>query len=126
MEVLLLTPSMRQAGTTPARITVTDFAAMYWTPAQLVTHHASNGCSLLPGDLFGSGTCSGSTPDSRACLAEIALTGPLRLSNGEERRFLEDGDEVIFRARAAAPGAVPIGFGECRAVVQPAPTWLAG
>ncbi len=119
MEVLLKTPAMRE----PARITATEFASMYWTPAQLVAHHASNGCSLLPGDLFGSGTCSGADDGARACLAEIALTGPIRLPNGQERRFLLDGDEVIFRARAHAPGAVSIGFGECRAVVLPAPAW---
>jgi fumarylacetoacetase len=123
MQVLLRTPAMREAGAEAAPVTATDFAAMYWTPAQLVAHHASNGCSLLPGDLFGSGTCSGPEEGARACLAEIALTGPIQLPNGEERRFLLDGDEVIFRARAHAPGAVPIGFGECRAVVLPAPDW---
>ncbi len=123
MEVLLLTPSMRQDGIAPARITATEFASLYWTPAQLVAHHASNGCSLLPGDLLGSGTCSGPEPEARACLAEIALTGPIALPNGETRRFLLDGDEVIFRARAHAPGAVPIGFGECRAAIQPAQDW---
>ncbi|MGK7869669.1 fumarylacetoacetase [Falsiroseomonas sp. E2-1-a20] len=123
MQVLLLTPAMRAAGLAAARITATEFAAMVWTPAQLVAHHASNGCSLLPGDLFGSGTCSGPGDGARACLAEIALTGPVALPNGEARGFLEDGDEVIFRARAHAPGAVPIGFGECRAAVLPAPAW---
>jgi fumarylacetoacetase len=123
MQVLLRTPAMREAGEEAARITATEFASMYWTPAQLVAHHASNGCSLLPGDLFGSGTCSGPEDGARACLAEIALTGPVLLPNGEERRFLLDSDEVIFRARAHAPGAVPIGFGECRAVVLPAPDW---
>jgi fumarylacetoacetase len=124
MEVWLLTPSMRAAGSEPARITATQFAHMYWTPAQLVAHHASNGCPILPGDLLGSGTCSGPEEVARACLAEIALSGPIILPGGEERRFLQDGDEVIFRARAHAPGAVSIGFGECRAVVQAAPAWV--
>ncbi|MCK8784092.1 fumarylacetoacetase [Roseomonas sp. NAR14] len=123
MEVLLLTPALREAGAAPARLTATEFAGLYWTPAQLVAHHASNGCNLLPGDLLGSGTCSGPTDDSRACLAEILLGGPVTLPNGETRRFLEDGDEVIFRAKAHAPGAVPIGFGECRAAVAPAVEW---
>jgi fumarylacetoacetase len=91
-----------------------------------VTHHASNGCNLLPGDLLGSGTCSGPTDEARACMAEIILTGPIELPNGETRRFLEDGDEVIFRGRAHAPGAVSIGFGECRAEILPAPPWPAG
>ncbi|MBL6076576.1 fumarylacetoacetate hydrolase family protein [Belnapia sp. T18] len=123
MEVWLETAAMRRAGDGPARITATDFAGMYWTPAQLVTHHASNGCNLLPGDLLGSGTCSGPEPGARACLAEIMLEGPLTLPNGERRGFLEDGDAVVFRARAEAPGAVAIGFGECRAEVVPAPEW---
>ena len=125
LEVLLLTPGMRAAGAAPARLTATEFASMAWTPAQMVTHHASNGCNLLPGDLLGSGTCSGPTDESRACMAEIILSGPINLPNGETRRFLEDGDEVIFRGRAHAAGAVSIGFGECRAVVLPAPAWPA-
>ncbi|MBI0534204.1 fumarylacetoacetase [Roseomonas sp. KE2513] len=125
LEVLLLTPKMRAAGAAPARLTATEFAWMAWTPAQMVTHHASNGCNLLPGDLLGSGTCSGPTDESRACMAEIILSGPIQLPGGETRRFLEDGDEVIFRGRAHAPGAVSIGFGECRAAVLPAPAWLA-
>ncbi|WP_043829020.1 fumarylacetoacetase [Muricoccus aerilatus] len=125
LEVLLLTPAMRAAGAAPARLTATEFAWMAWTPAQMVTHHASNGCNLLPGDLLGSGTCSGPTDESRACMAEIILSGPINLPGGETRRFLEDGDEVIFRGRAHAEGAVSIGFGECRAVVLPAPAWPA-
>jgi fumarylacetoacetase len=125
MEVWLLTPRMRAEGGGPARLTATDFATMAWTPAQMVTHHASNGCNLLPGDLLGSGTCSGPTDESRACMAEIILTGSIALPSGETRRFLEDGDEVIFRARAHAPGAASIGFGECRATILPAPPWPA-
>ena len=125
LEVWLLTPRMKAEGGGPARLTATDFATMAWTPAQMVTHHATNGCNLLPGDLLGSGTCSGPTDESRACMAEIILTGPIMLPNGETRRFLEDGDEVIFRGRAHAPGAVSIGFGECRASILPAPPWPA-
>jgi fumarylacetoacetase len=125
LEVWLLTPRMKQEGSGPARLTATDFATMAWTPAQMVTHHASNGCNLLPGDLLGSGTCSGPEAGSEACMAEIILRGPINLPNGEVRRFLEDGDEVIFRGRAHAEGAVPIGFGECRAVILPAPPWPA-
>jgi len=125
MEVWILTPRMRADGAGPARITATDFATMAWTPAQMVAHHASNGCNLLPGDLLGSGTCSGPGDGSEACMAELVLRGPIDLPNGETRRFLEDGDEVIFRARAHAPGATSIGFGECRGTVLPAPAWPA-
>ncbi|MCR0984686.1 fumarylacetoacetase [Roseomonas populi] len=125
LEVFLLTPRMRAAGAGPARLTATDFAHMAWTPAQMVTHHASNGCNLLPGDLLGSGTCSGPEAGSEACMAEIILRGPIELPGGETRRFLQDGDEVIFRGRAHAEGAVSIGFGECRAEILPAPPWPA-
>ncbi len=86
----------------------------------MITHHTSNGCNLQPGDLIGSGTVSGPSDESRACLLEH--TEPLRLPNGETRRYLEDGDEVIFRGRANRDGYVSIGFGECRARVAPAIT----
>ena len=96
---------------------------LYWTPAQLLAHHASNGCNLNPGDLFGSGTISSPTPEGSGSLLEITQGGraPITLPSGEVRRFLEDGDEIILRARARRPGAAPIGFGECRGVVLPAP-----
>lgn len=123
MTAAILTPAMRAAGMAPVMLTEAEFARMYWTAAAMVTHHASNGCNLLPGDLLGSGTVSGPEDTARACLAEIGLTGPVTLPNGETRRWLEDGDEVIFTARAEAPGAVPIGFGTCRAVIAPAPAW---
>ena len=123
MEVHLLTPRMRATGAAPQRITATDFATLCWTPAQMVTHHASNGCSLLPGDLLGSDT--GPVDGAEACIAERLLRGPFQLPGGETRRFPEDGDDLVFRACAHAPGAVPIGFGEWRAVVDPAPPWPA-
>jgi fumarylacetoacetase len=95
---------------------------LYWTLAQLAAHHASNGCNLRPGDLLASGTVSGSSKDTRGCLLELTWRGtePVVLPTGEERRFLEDGDEVIFRGRCRRPGAAAIGFGECRGVVMPA------
>jgi fumarylacetoacetase len=118
----LLTPRMREAGLAPHKVTDTNFRHMYWTFAQMVTHHASNGCNLQPGDLLGSGTISGPTPGSRACLAELTVRGkePLHLPNGETRPWLEDGDEVIFAARASRQGYVSIGFGNCRGTVQAA------
>ena len=121
----LLTPRLRQAGQAPERVTSTNFKHMYWTFAQMVTHHASNGCNLMPGDLIGSGTTSGPTDESRACLAELTARGskPLNLANGEARAWLEDGDEVIFRGRAERDGFVSIGFGECRGMIGKAVSW---
>jgi fumarylacetoacetase len=126
MTAAILTPRMRSEGTAPFVLTDTQFAAMYWTAATMVAHHGTNGCNLLAGDLLGSGTVSGPEDTARACLAEIGLTGPVSLPNGETRRWIEDGDEIIFRARAEAPGAVPIGFGECRGRLLPAITWPGG
>jgi fumarylacetoacetase len=123
MQALIVTPRMRAEGAAAAVLTDTDFAHLYWTCTQMVAHHGSNGCNLLPGDLLGSGTASGPEDGARACLAEILLTGPVTLPNGETRQYLQDGDEVIFRARAEAPGAVPIGFGECRGEIAPAIAW---
>lgn len=123
MTAAILTPRMRAEGAAPFILTDTQFAAMYWTAATMVAHHASNGCNLLAGDLLGSGTVSGPEENARACLAEIGLTGPVALPNGETRRWIQDGDEIIFRARAEAPGATPIGFGECRGVLNPAIAW---
>ena len=122
MEVWLLTAKMRSAGAAPVRLSSGNFQKMYWTLAQLLTHHASNGCNLSPGDLLGSGTVSGETKSERGCLLELSWRGtePVKLFNGEERRFLEDGDEVILRAHAERPGARRIGFGECRGLVLPA------
>lgn len=125
MEAYLLTQVMRDAGQPPFRLTQTNFKHMYWTFGQMLTHHTSNGCNLAPGDLLGSGTVSGPTDESRACIREITVNGtdPIRLPNGETRTWLQDGDEVIFRARAERDGFVPIGFGECRGRVEPAPLW---
>jgi fumarylacetoacetase len=121
LEAWLLTSKMRAAGAAPHRLSMGNFRQMYWTLAQLLTHHASNGCNLRPGDLIGSGTVSGSTPDARGCLLEITSRGtePVPLANGETRRFLEDGDEIILRGSAARPGARRIGLGECRGIVLP-------
>jgi fumarylacetoacetase len=89
---------------------------MYWTIGQLVAHHAGNGCPLRAGDLLASGTVSGPEPGTLGCLLEITRRGeePLRLPNGETRRMLEDGDEVILRGRCERDGYRSIGFGECR------------
>jgi fumarylacetoacetase len=122
LEVLLSTARMREAGERATRLTRASFTDMYWTAAQLVAHHASNGCNLRPGDLLASGTVSGEAKDARGCLLELTWRGaePVALPNGETRTFLADGDEVVMRAACEAPGARRIGFGECRGAVLPA------
>jgi fumarylacetoacetase len=122
LEVWMRSERMRREDAPPARLTTVRFTEMYWTLAQLVTHHASNGCNLRPGDLIASGTVSGSTKDSRGCLLELTWRGsdPLTLPTGEQRRFLEDGDEVILRGHCARDGFARIGFGECRGIIAPA------
>ena len=122
LEVLLVTPCLTALGLPPHRLSLGSARHMYWTVAQLVTHHASNGCNLRPGDLFGSGTISAPTPDGLGSLLEITEGGkrPIALASGNTRTFLDDGDEVIIRARARREGYAPIGFGEVRGVVRPA------
>jgi fumarylacetoacetase len=122
LEVMLGTEKMRAAGAAPVRLSRGSFATIYWTVAQMVAHHTSNGCNLAIGDLIATGTCSGPQDESRGCLLEITARGtkPITLPNGETRGFLEDGDEVIFRAACAAEGRPHIGFGECRGVIAPA------
>lgn len=122
VEVWLRTAHMRADAQQPVRLTKGNALDLYWTMAQMLTHHASNGCNMRAGDLLGSGTISGQSPDSRGCLLELTQRGsqPLTLPNGEIRRFLEDGDEVILTAYAERDGSVRIGFGECRGIVEAA------
>ena len=122
LEAYFYTAKMRQAGIAPQRITSTSFATTYWTVAQMVAHHASNGCNLVTGDLIGSGTVSGPEKSSWGSLLELTARGrePIELPGGEQRGFIEDGDEIIFRGFCAKPGCARIGFGECRAVMLPA------
>jgi fumarylacetoacetase len=121
LEVSILTQAMREAGLAPYALSHSNVLHAYWTVAQMVTHHSSNGCHLRPGDLFGSGTLSAPATTGCGSLLEITRGGraTVTLPNGEVRRFLEDGDEIIFQARAIKPGAVSIGFGACRAVIAP-------
>jgi fumarylacetoacetase len=122
LSATIQTAAMRSKGQTPTRITLTNLKTLYWTAAQMIAHHTSNGCSLQPGDLLGTGTTSGPTDESRACMLELTAGGkqPLALPGGETRAWLEDGDEVAFHARARRDGFVPIGFGACRARIAPA------
>jgi fumarylacetoacetase len=123
VEMYLRTSKMREQKTPPARLSTGNFRDSYWTAAQIVAHQTSNGCNLQPGDLLGSGTISGATPETYGSLMELTQGGkqPLQLSNGEARTFVEDGDEVIERGRCEREGYATIGFGEAAAVVRPAP-----
>ena len=122
LEAYFSTEKMRQSGTASARITQTSFALMYWTVAQMIAHHTSNGCNVCVGDLIGSGTVSGPDKSSWGSLLELTARGrePIVLPGGEQRGFIEDGDEIIFRGFCAREGFARIGFGECRGTVLPA------
>lgn len=121
----LQTARMRAAGLEPARIVRTDFKHMYWTLAQMLAHHTSNGCNMETGDLFASGTTSGPEPDAKACLVEINQRGTraIELPGGEQRKWLEDGDDLHIRGRAQRDGYVSIGFGACDGRIAPAIGW---
>ena len=122
LEVCFATAKMRAAGQTPVRISLGNLRDLYWTPAQMLAHHTSNGCNLRPGDLLATGTVSGSTPESVGSLLERTRRGaePFHLPNGEQRSFLEDGDEVVMRGWCECDGYPRIGFGECRGTIAAA------
>lgn len=136
LEVWIASAQMREKGMEPIRLSKGNFRDMYWTLAQMVTHHTVNGCNLNPGDLLGSGTVSGTTRDSRGSLLELTWDGdpfanppvlvpgtqrtPIVLPTGEERKFIADGDEIIMKAYCEREGYRRIGFGECRGIIEPA------
>jgi fumarylacetoacetase len=121
VEVLLCSAQMRQEGRQPFRLSRSSFKQMYWTLAQMLTHHSSNGCNLCSGDLLASGTVSGAEEGSQGCLLELSQRGSksIQLPSGEVRYFLSDGDEVILRGYCEKEGYARVGFGECRGVVTP-------
>lgn len=121
LEAYIASETMRRAAMPPLRVSRCSFALMYWTVAQMIAHHTSNGCNLCVGDLIGSGTVSGPEPSSFGSLLELTAGGePIALPSGETRRFIADGDEIIFRGFCERQGFARIGFGECRAVALPA------
>jgi len=122
VEAWLLTPAMRAGNLPPHQLSRANLRDLYWTPAQMIAHHSSNGCNLLPGDLLATGTISGPTEDSAGCLLELTSGGrkPVALPNGETRRQLEDGDEVILTASCQRDGFPAVSLGDCRGVVLPA------
>jgi fumarylacetoacetase len=114
LEVFLQSEKMREAGIEAMQVSRGSLRDLYWTPAQLLTHHASGGCNLRPGDLLATGTISGPEQGSEGCLLEMKHRGePLKLPTGEARMFLEDGDTVIFRGYCETAGLPRIGFGAC-------------
>jgi fumarylacetoacetase len=115
LQVLLQSSAMREAGLPAEEIIASNSRYLYWTPAQMIAHHASSGCNLQPGDLVGTGTLSGPTPSQLSSLLELTQAGanPFTLKNGESRAFVEDGDEVTLLGRASREGFVSIGFGAC-------------
>jgi fumarylacetoacetase len=122
LEVSLLSVRMREAGIAPAVLGRSNFRDMYWTMQQMLTHHASNGCNLRAGDLLASGTASGADNNARGCLLELTARGqnPVTLPTGEQRKFLEDGDEIILQGFCERDGFRRIGLGSCRGTILPA------
>ena len=118
LEVYLQSSQMRDEGVPPMLLSKSNLCDLYWSIAQLVTHHASNGCSLRPGDLIATGTISGPDEGSEGCLLEMKhWREPIRLPGGEVRSFLADGDKVIFRGFCQRAGLPKIGFGECLGII---------
>jgi fumarylacetoacetase len=122
LEVWLQTPAMRMRGDPGVRLSRSNALDAYWTPAQLLAHHTSNGCNLQIGDLLGTGTLSGPEPGQGGCLLELTngAREPLQLPDGETRSYLEDGDTVTLVAWCEAPGAARIGLGSVRGTIAPA------
>jgi fumarylacetoacetase len=122
LEVLLSTSNMRVHNLPPAPISTSNLRDLYWSFAQMITHHTSNGCNLQPGDILASGTVSGPNPASEGCLLELTRRGtvPLQLPNGELREFLADGDEIILRGHCHREGLPLLSLGECRGTILPA------
>lgn len=117
LEVALTTQKMPERHI----LSQSNFRYLYWSMTQQLTHHTCNGCNIRPGDLFASGTISGSTPDSLGSMLELAWKGerPIELPSGETRKMLQDGDTVIVSGYAQGPG-YRIGFGEVTGEIVPA------
>jgi fumarylacetoacetase len=124
LEVFLSTKTMQDNKLAPFLLSQSNAQDLYWTPAQLIAHHTSNGCNLQIGDILATGTISGPTEASAGCLLELTRNGaqPILLPTGESRTFLADGDEIILRGYCEAPGHPRIGLGECRGTILPART----
>jgi fumarylacetoacetase len=122
LTVFLKTRQMRENNARGLMITQSNAKYLYWTPAQMIAHHASGGCNLRSGDLIGTGTISGPQNSQRGSLLELTAGGKqaIELPNGEVRHFLEDGDEIVFRGNCHRDGFASIGFGACVGQIRPA------
>lgn len=122
LEVYIASQKMRDENIAPMLVSRSNMKDLYWTIGQMLAHHASNGCNLQTGDLMATGTVSGREKSERGCLLEMTWRGsePIELPTGEQRRFLEDGDEVIMKGYCEREGFRRIGFGECRGIITPA------
>jgi fumarylacetoacetase len=110
---------MREHNLSPTPLSTANLRDLYWSFPQMLAHHTSNGCNLLPGDILASGTVSGPTSSSQGSLLEITQRGttPIHLPNNETRTFLEDGDEIIFRGTCQREGLLTLTLGECRGTI---------
>lgn len=122
LEVYIQTEKMRNEKIEPHLLSRSNTKDLYWTIGQMLTHHASNGCNLQTGDLIATGTISGKEKSERGSMLELSWRGtePIELPSGEQRRFLEDGDEIIMKGFCEREGFRRIGFGECRGRILPA------
>ncbi|MGS2763722.1 fumarylacetoacetase [Sinomicrobium sp. M5D2P9] len=114
--------SLTPENSEPVTVSRSNFKYMYWTMAQQLAHHTVNGCNVISGDLMGSGTISGPTPDSYGSMLELSWSGkkPLKMKDGTERSFIEDGDTVTMKGFCKNE-QVRIGFGEISTKLLPAP-----
>jgi fumarylacetoacetase len=119
VEMLLRSEEMRRRGVPAMRVSRSQLRDLYWTLAQMIAHHTSNGCNLTPGDLIATGTLSGPAKEARGSLIEMTEGGaiPLQLPTGESRTYLEDGDEIVMRASCERSGCARIGFGQCTGII---------
>jgi fumarylacetoacetase len=122
VEAYLSSRAMRAQGMGPQLLGSGSATDLYWTVAQMIAHHTSNGCNLVAGDLIGSGTISGPAPENWGSLLEITWGGskPLSLPTGESRTFVEDGDQIVLRGACVMPDRPSLGFGACRTTIVPA------
>ena len=122
LEVFIQTEKMRAENIEPHMLSRSNMKDLYWTIGQMLTHHASGGCNLQTGDLIATGTISGKEKSERGSMLELSWRGtaPIELPSGEQRRFLEDGDEIIMKGYCEREGFRRIGFGECRGRILPA------